>query len=183
MKDLIFETLIAAAMAAGLPADADGKKRTYEAPVKMKDALLPKPRIEIQLFKASVKAAKQSVSKFATPGKEQDYRTIRKAIDHVFQPVRLTIVSDDENWLKDFAHSLHTGLPRQVADRHNNIVKIDVEAVESTGGGSKLVKVAIKEKLTKVFHLRFTGLITRDEETAWIKDVEINVAGYQQGGK
>jgi len=183
MKDLIFETLTTAAMTAGLEPMADGKIPVYEAPVEIDDIMLPQKRIEIQLFKATVKAAKQTVSKFATPGKEQDYRTIRKAIDHVFQPVRLTIVSDDENWLKDFAHSLHTGLPRQVTDRHNNIVKIDVEAVESTGGGSKLVKVASLEKLSKVFHLRFTGLITRDEETAWIKDVEINVAGYQQGGK
>lgn len=179
MRNLIFETVTTAAMTAGLP--DDGKKRIYEAPVEMKDALLPKPRIEIQILKAPVKPLKKKLAKYPTPGKETTHRTIRKAIDQIVYPVRVAIISNDENWLKDFAHSLHTGLPRKVADRHNNIVKIEVEAVESTGGGSRLVEVTIKKKLSRVFHLRFIGLVTRDEETAWIKDVEIN-AEYQQGG-
>lgn len=180
MEDLILETLTTAAMAAGLP--KDGKERVYKAPVEIKDALLPKPRIEIQIFKAPVKPHRRKLSAYPTPGRENTHRTIRKSLEQVLYPVRLAIVANDENWLKDFAHSLHRDLPRKIADGHNNVVKIEVEAVESTGGGSKLVDVAIKKKLTKVFHLRFTALVTRDEETAWIKDVEIN-ADYQQGGK
>ncbi|GEM_PF-1442954 len=183
MKDLIFETLSTAAMASGLEPLADGTRPIYEAPVEMDEIMLPKPRIEIQILKAPVKPFKKKLAKYPTPGKEDTHRTIRKALDQVVCPVRVAIISNDEKWLKDFAHTLHRDLPRKIADRHNNVVKIEVEAVESTGGGSKLVKVASLEKLSKVFHLRFTGLVTRDEETAWIKDVEINVAGYQQGGK
>ncbi|WP_415714398.1 hypothetical protein [Maridesulfovibrio sp.] len=182
MRNLIFETITKAAMAAGLPAGADGKPPIYEAPVEIKDALLPNPRIEILLTKAPVKPVNTKLAKFATPEKEDTHRTVRTALDQVTQPVRLSIVTKDENWLKDFAHSLHTGLPRSLADRHNNVVKVSVEAVDSTGGGSKLVKVAIKEKLTKVFHLRFTGLVTRDSEVAWIKEADINV-DYKQEDK
>ncbi|WP_027178203.1 hypothetical protein [Maridesulfovibrio bastinii] len=173
MRKLIFDILTTAAMAAGLPYESDYKKRIYEAPMVIKDALLPLPRIEIQILKAPVKSYRRSLSKFPTPEKEYTHRTIRKALDQVITPVRLAIVANDENWLKDFAHSLHRDLPRKIADGHNNIVKIEIEAVESNGFGSKLVEVSIKKKLTKVFHLRFTSLVTRDDDVALIKDVEV----------
>ncbi|WP_027178596.1 hypothetical protein [Maridesulfovibrio bastinii] len=173
MRNLIFETLTTAAIAAGLPLKTDGEAPIYEAPVEMSDKLLPKPRIEIQLTKAQVKHLSRKLSKYPSPGKEDLYRTVRKAIDQIIQPVRLSIISNDENWLADFSHRLHRDLPRQLADRHNNNVLVSIEAVESTGGGSKLVDVAIKRKLIKVFHLRFSGYVTMDDETVWIKDVNI----------
>lgn len=181
MKDLIFETITTATMAAGLELTADGKPPIYEVPVEIDEIMLPSPRLEILLTKATVKPLKKKLSKFPTPGKEETHRTIRNALDQVIQPVRLVVVAKDENWLKNFAHSLHRDLPRKVSDRHNNVVKIEVEAVESTGGGSKLVKIGIMEKLTKVFHLRFTGLVTSDTETAWIKDADFDV-NYERGG-
>lgn len=182
MRNLIIETLTTAAVAAGLPETVGDKETVYEAPVSISDKLLPKPRIEILITKAKVKHLGRKLAKYPTPEKEDTYRTVRLAIDQVLQPVRLSIISADEDWLEDFAHSLHRDLPRQLADGHNNNIKVSIDAVESTGGGSKLVDVAIKRKLIKVFHLRFTGLVTSDSETAWIRDTDFNV-DYQKGGQ
>lgn len=173
MRNLIFETLTTSAIAAGLPLKTDGKAPIYEAPVEMSDKLLPKPRIEILLTKAKVKHLNRKLSKYPSPGKEDSYRTVRKAIDQIIQPVRLSIISNDENWLADFSHRLHRDLTRQIADRHNNNVLVSIEAVESSGTGTKLVEVGINKKLIKIFHLHFCGYVTMDDETAWIKDVNI----------
>jgi hypothetical protein len=174
MRNLIFETLTNAAHAAGFPQAAEGKENIYEAPVTTSDGLLPKPRIEIQLMDVVAKFSDRKLSKFPSPEKETTHRTIRTAKDLIVQPVRMAIIANDEKWLEDFAHSLHSGLPRRTADRYNNDVVIQVEAVKSSGGGTKLVKIDLNTKLVKVFHIRFSGYVTTDSETPWIKEANIN---------
>lgn len=171
MRNLIFEILTAAVMAAGLPADPGGEDVVYEGPVKIKDALLPSPRVEIQIMDQAVKPSGRKLAKFS----RSENRTIRTAKDMVIQPVRLSIIAKDQNWLEEFAHSLHRDLPRKIADRYNNVVSVQVETVKSSGGGSKLVKVGLKTKLEKIFHIRFTGFVTTDSKTPWLEDTEINV--------
>ncbi|WP_291325250.1 hypothetical protein [Desulfovibrio sp. UCD-KL4C] len=181
MRKLIFKTLTTAAIAAGLPETINGKETVYEAPVTISDQMLPKPRIEIQIMDVAVKPSGRKLSKFPSPNKETTHRTIRTAKDLIVQPVRMAIIANDEKWLEDFAHSLHSGLPRRVADRYNNNVSIQVEAVKSSGGGTKLVKIDLKTKLVKIFHIRFSGYVTTDSETPWIKDTDINTDYKREG--
>lgn len=175
MRNLIFETLTNAAMAAGLPLDPAGDDVVYKAPVKLSDIMLPCPRVEIQFMDALVKHSGRKLAKVSGP----DSRTVRVAKDMVIQPVRLAIIAKDENWLEDFAHSLHRDLPHKLADGYNNVVSVQVEAVKSSGGGTDMVEIDLKTKLVRVFHIRFTGFVTRDRETPWIKDVDFNV-DYKQ---
>ena len=174
MRNLIFETLTTALLAAGLTEEG-GAKVVYEAPVKIKDALLPSTRVEIQLMDVASKPSGRKLAKFASKDKDTTHRTVRTAKDLIVQPVRMAIIANDSGWLESFAHSLHRDLPRRIADRYNNDVAIQIETVKSSGGGTKLVTIDLTTKLVKVFHLRFPCYVTIDSETPWLKDAEINV--------
>lgn len=140
-----------------------------EYPVEISSVLLARPRIEYQLMKSKIAKINRKLSK---TGQNTACRTLRKTIDQIAQPVRLSIIAADEVWLESFVHSLHKALPKNISDEHNNFVNIRVSATEYSGSGTRIIQ--IDPVYRKTLHLVFTGLVTEDVETPWIMDATIN---------
>lgn len=163
MRQTAFAIIRAAAMAAGLPADA-----IMNAPDK-EGVTLPKRRVECSTLTEQYHSSGRFVGKFPTPGKEHTFRTLRRARYDVRLVVRAAIRADDEAWLAAFAEAFLLALPKRAADAHGNRVTVSVDKAEYGGFTRRMVEAFTKR--SKTFHVTFTGMTTRDSDIPLIRDV------------
>lgn len=165
MRALAVRILTAAAVAAGLDADA-------VMHVPEKDTLtLPARRLEIAYQPEQYRRTGRPLLKQPTPGREDASRTLVREIHSVRLPVRAAIRADDEAWLAEFSEKFLAALPKRTVDEHGRSVSIAVDKAEYGGFTGRLVEVFVKR--SKTYLITFTGSRTSSRDVPLIRDVDI----------
>ncbi len=198
MHKLVFEVVEKAALEAGLPqgrvmAQVNKDNLTLERP-RIELAFLPEGyrrtgrtlAWERKFAPPGMAAAAQRsepdfTSGEATPSVAQDARPrgmqIRKReLYEADLTVYANVLSEDEDWLSDFSHAFVAALPKGVNDKHGNWVGIRVEKATFSRPPDKRVGdtvIEVFKKADKLFELKFTFRITKDEKHDLIPDFNI----------
>ncbi|MEG6551883.1 hypothetical protein V6C53_16765 [Desulfocurvibacter africanus] len=165
MRSLAERIVRDAAVAAGLPAERVGRKSEKE------DKLAPSPRLEIEFLPEGLTRDYDKIARFRTPGREQTHETIRARIYTRRLEVRADVHAEDEEWLEAFVPAFLLALPARTADADNNLLR--VEAFRASLGGFDKKRVEVFRKRMAALHLRFTGMLCRDEELPLVRELNI----------
>ncbi len=90
--------------------------------------------------------------------------------------VYANVLSEDEDWLSDFSHAFVAALPKGLNDKRGNWVGIRVEKATFSRPPDKRVDETVIEvfkKADKLFELKFSFRVTKDEKQSLIPDFNI----------
>jgi len=165
MRSLAEQIIRDAAVAAGLPAERVGRKPERE------DKLAKSPRLETEFLPEGLERDFGKVARFPAPSQEETHETIRARIYTRRLDVRAEVIAEDEEWLADFVPAFLLALPARTADADNNLVR--VEAYRATLGGFNRKTVEVFRRRAAALHLRFSGMLCRDETLPLIREINI----------
>lgn len=154
-----------AAVTAGMPSSS-----VMDKPAKQ-NITLPVPRLELDYMPETLERSFQRIVKFNSVTDPTIYRTIRSRLYKRTLTVRAEVRSDDEAWMEAFAVDFIIALPGKTADENNNLVSIKAAQAVRGGFGSRMVEVFVKR--SNAIHVIFTGMICRDDDLPFIRDVNV----------
>jgi hypothetical protein len=172
MRSFAKQTIITAAVAAGLPEAAVMDKPDKET------ILLPAKRIQLEYLPETLARRFRRIKRSASIDNPDTHRTLRARLYETVLTVRADIRGDDETWLAAFAKDLLLQLPRKTANDTGDLVEIEAFKAERGGFGTRMVEAFIKRSVA--LHINFTGMVCADEEVPLITDVNL-VDGVTRG--
>ena len=129
--------------------------------------ILPSKRVEVEYLAETYTRASGRVAQFKTPTQQ----ITRKQLYKCDLVVRMTVQSDDENWLAGFVKDFLINLPSKIADQDDNLVTVRANKAIRSGFESKTVEVF--KKRSNALHIIFTGMICRDETQPLIREIDL----------
>lgn len=166
MQTFAWETIIRAALAAGLP---EGRVINL---VKKDNLTLDRPRLEIQFLPERYTRTGRKLA--VTRTKTEQIR--KRELYEVELTVNANALADDRDWLERFSHDFVAALPRGGNDSRGNWVKVRAQEAAFSRPPDKRVGEEVIEVFTRVnrlFVLTFTGRITGQEAEALIPSLTI----------
>lgn len=166
MHKLVFEVVEKAALEAGLP------QGRVMAQVKKDNLTIKRPRIELAFLPEVYRRTGRTLDWKRTKTEQVRKRELYEADLTVYA----NVLSEDEDWLSDFSHAFVAALPKGLNDKRGNWVGIRVEKATFSLPPDKRVDETVIEvfkKADKLFELKFTFRVTKDEKQSLIPDFNI----------
>lgn len=166
MHKLVFEVVEKAALEAGLP---QGRVMPQ---VKKDNLTIKRPRIELAFLPEIYRRTGRTLDWKRSRTEQVRKRELYEADLTVYA----NVLSEDEDWLSDFSHAFVAALPKGLNDKRGNWVGIRVEKATFSRPPDKRVDETVIEvfkKADKLFELKFTFRITKDEKHDLIPDFNI----------
>ena len=157
MIELALEIITAAAVAAGLDAEAVMIKPDQAVKI-----ALPKPRLEVEILTEDVE--RNVIGWARLPGVEPGTEIIRKRTHRTDLKTRCAIIQDKTGpmaWIERFKRDFLAALPGKTADEDNNLITVRPDSVKRGGFGGRMVDV-MKTRESVVW-ITFEGGIYRDD--------------------
>lgn len=165
MRAFVKNTLLDAAVRAGLAG-----KAVMEKP-KKETVMLPEKRLHLEYLDQGLTYTPQRIARRSDPAEPERYRVLTRRLYKTDFLVRADIISNDETWLESFVGRFLSELPRKTADPQNNLIVIEAQKAVRKGFESKMVEVF--KKRSTALHIRFKGMVCKDERVPLIRDVNI----------